>query len=63
MKRTFRPIAAPFSAMLLLLVLAACGNLTHSKPDDGKQDSFNQDKKISEAPDMSNDLRPAKPKV
>ncbi|QEE50365.1 hypothetical protein FUA48_12480 [Flavobacterium alkalisoli] len=63
MKRTLQQFAAPISAMLLLMVVTACSNITHNKTDDGNQENFKQEKKLSEAPDMNNELMPAKPKV
>ncbi len=63
MKRTLQQLAAPISAMLLLMVVTACSNITHNKTDDGNQDNFKDEKNISGTPDMNNDLMPAKPKV
>ncbi|RYJ42462.1 hypothetical protein [Flavobacterium beibuense] len=63
MKRTLQQFAAPITAMLLLMVVTACSNITHNKTEDSNQDNFKQEKNLSEAPDMNNDLMPAKPKV
>ena len=63
MKRTLQQFAAPITAMLLLMVVTACSNITHNKTEDSNQDNCKQEKNLSEAPDMNNDLMPAKPKV